>query len=154
MIDRFERFSAAISDITRCWHKLAAQEMEKYGLKGSYVMYLICMYHHPEGVTATQLAELTARDKSDVSRAMTSMEKQGLVSKDDSQGRYRALLRLTEKGISAARYIRRRACIGVHFAGQGIDVQRRDLFYETLECVAENLQRITQEGLPDTAPEN
>ena len=149
MIDRFERFSAAISDITRCWHKLAAQEMEKYGLKGNHVMYLISMYHHPEGITATQLSELTARDKSDVSRAMTLMEKQGLVTKDDSQGRYRALLRLTDKGIGAARYIRRRACTGVHFAGQGIDAQRRDEFYETLECIAANLQHITQEGLPE-----
>lgn len=30
MVDRFERFSFAISEISRCWHKLAAEEMEKY----------------------------------------------------------------------------------------------------------------------------
>ena len=36
MIDRFERFSVAIAEISRCWHKLATEEMKKYGLKGSH----------------------------------------------------------------------------------------------------------------------
>ena len=29
MVERFERFSYAISEISRCWHKIAGEEMQK-----------------------------------------------------------------------------------------------------------------------------
>ena len=32
MISRFERFSTIIAAISRCWHKIAADAMEEYGL--------------------------------------------------------------------------------------------------------------------------
>lgn len=34
MVERFERFSLAIAESSRCWHKLAGEEMKVYGLKG------------------------------------------------------------------------------------------------------------------------
>ena len=30
MLNRFAKFSFSIAEIDRCWHKLAAEEMEKY----------------------------------------------------------------------------------------------------------------------------
>ena len=39
MIDRFERFSYAISEISRCWHRIAGEEMGKYDLKGPFSVY-------------------------------------------------------------------------------------------------------------------
>ena len=42
MVDRFERFSFAISEISRCWHKIAAEEMEAYGLKTGRVRIAHC----------------------------------------------------------------------------------------------------------------
>ena len=45
---RFERFSLAIFEISRCWHKLAADEMAKYGLKGPHAMYLVTIRRFPE----------------------------------------------------------------------------------------------------------
>ncbi len=36
MVDRFEKFSLAISEISKYWHKLATEEMEKYGLRSSH----------------------------------------------------------------------------------------------------------------------
>ena len=80
MVDRFERFSFAISEISRCWHKLAAEEMEKYGLRGPHCLYLLAMYHHPGGVTAPQLGELCGRDKADVSRMMAMMREKGSIT--------------------------------------------------------------------------
>ena len=73
-MERFERFSFAISEISRYWHKLTAEEMEKYGLKGTHSVYLLTMYRYPDGITATQLCELCSKDKSDVSRMMSIME--------------------------------------------------------------------------------
>ena len=31
MLNRFTKFSLLIAEIDRCWHKLAAEEMAKYG---------------------------------------------------------------------------------------------------------------------------
>ena len=97
MIDRFERFSVAIAEISRCWHKLATEEMKKYGLKGSHAIYLTTLCRHDDGLTAPQLCELCGKDKADVSRMMTIMEDKGLVIKEgDNRNRYRGVLKLTD----------------------------------------------------------
>lgn len=150
MIDRFERFSFAIAEIYRYWHKIAADEMEKYDLKGPYAVYLTTMYRFPDGLTATQLSELCSRDKSDVSRAMSLMEKRGLVTKESvNQNLYRARIRLTDQGVEAAEHVRARAAVAVELAGNGISDKDRSVFYETLEHISSNLQAISSEGLPE-----
>jgi len=149
MIERFERFSLAISEISRYWHKIAAIEMEQYGLKGPHVVYLTTMYRHPEGLTAARLAELCGRDKADVSRTMSLMEKKGLIVREGgSQNFYRALLKLTPEGEYAAEFVRSRASVAVELAGDQIPDEKRAIFYETLELIASNLQTISEEGLP------
>ena len=147
MIDRFERFSVAIGEISRYWHKIAADELEKYGLKGSHSIYLTALYHFEDGITATRLAELCGRDKSDVSRMMTIMEQKGLVIKTGAN-HYRALLTLSEKGREAAEYIRRRAVTAVAIAGGELSDEKRAIFYEALESIAANLRDLSQDGLP------
>ena len=82
MIDRFEKFSLAIAEINRCWHKIAAEELSKYSLKSSHVTYLLTLARYPEGLTAPKLAELCDRDKADVSRMLSILEEKGLVTKD------------------------------------------------------------------------
>lgn len=147
MIDRFERFSMAISEISRHWHKIAAEELEKYGLKGPHAIYLTAMYQHQDGITAARLAELCGRDKADVSRMMTIMEQKGLVLRDGANN-YRALLRLSEEGLEAARYIRSRAAAAVAIAGRELSEENRTIFYEALDSIARNLRDLSQNGLP------
>lgn len=147
MVDRFERFSFAIFEISRCWHKLAAEEMEKYGLKGPYAVYLITMARYPEGVTAAQLSELSGRDKADVSRAMSQLEEKGLIMRE-GKGPYRAQLKLTEEGKKAAAHVCRRAAVAVEHAGKGISDTHREIFYAALESITANLQLLCKEGLP------
>lgn len=146
MIDRFERFSLAISEISRCWHKIAADEMEKYGLKGSHAIYLTTMCRFPEGITAARLCELCAKDKADVSRMMSIMEKKALVVREGNS--YRAQLKLTPAGVEAAEHVRRRATVAVENASRGLSPERRAVFYEALELIVSNLQNICEEGLP------
>lgn len=148
MIDRFERFSFAIFEISRCWHKIAADEMEKYGLKGPHSVYLIAMYRYPEGITATQLCELCGRDKADVSRMMSIMEEKGLVKREGGQNRYRGLLKLTEAGKAAAEHVRERVRLAVEMGGKGLSDEKRAVLYETIELIASNLREISKEGLP------
>ena len=149
MVDRFERFSFAISEISRYWHKLAADEMGKYGLKGSHSVYLLTMYRYPDGITAPQLCELCGKDKADVSRMMSIMEKKELVTKEGIyQNLYRGIFKLTEKGKAAAEYVRRRASLAVEIAGKDLTDEKRDIFYEALESIAYNLRNLSKEGLP------
>ena len=118
MEDRFERFSVGMSEISRYWHKLTGDEMEKYGLKGTHSIYLLTMYRFPEGLTAPRLCELCAKDKADVSRMMSLMEKKGLVRKE-SVGKtlYGGVFKLTEEGQEAARHVSERARNAVEIAG-------------------------------------
>ena len=149
MIDRFERFSMAIFEISRHWHKIAADEMEKYGLKGPHCIYLLTMHQHPEGITASALSELCGRDKADVSRMMSIMEQKGLVAKHGlPQNLYRSMLKLTEEGVSAAEHVYERVCVAVEATGKGLDDARRGFLYEALELISGNLRRISQDGLP------
>ena len=79
MVGRFEVFTLGLSEIMSSWNKIAAEEMKAFGLKGTYVIYLIALYKHPEGLTAANLSEKCNRDKAEVSRAIASFEKNGLV---------------------------------------------------------------------------
>lgn len=146
MVDRFERFSFAISEISRCWHKIAADEMEKYGLKGSHAIYLTTLYRYSQGVTAAKLSELSGKDKADVSRMTAIMEKNGLIVKEGSS--YRALLKLTDTGREAAEHVRSRASVAVENASRGLSEEHRAIFYQALELIVSNLQNICEEGLP------
>lgn len=149
MTERFERFSLAISEISRHWHKLTGQEMENYGLRGPHSVYLLTMYRHPEGLTALELGELCGKDKADVSRTTAAMEKQGLIRKEGSR-RYRDTLTLTEKGEQAAEAIEQRAALAVDIAGRDLPDERREVFYQDLERIAHNLRELSKQGLPQS----
>lgn len=149
MVERFERFSFAISEVSRHWHKLTAGEMEKYGLKGAHSVYLLTMYRYPDGITAPQICELCGKDKSDVSRMMSAMEKQGLVIKEGiHQNLYRGVFKLTDAGKEAARYVRERANLAVEIAGKDLTDEERTVFYNALESITLNLRKLSKEGLP------
>ena len=149
MLNRFERFSLAISEIYRDWHKIAADEMEKYGLKGPYAVYLTAMYRYKEGITAARLSEFCSRDKSDVSRAISIMERKGLVKKECvGNNLYRALLKLTDEGNIVAEHISERARVAVELGGKGLTDEQREIFYEALGRIVSNLQSLSKEGLP------
>lgn len=149
MVERFERFSHAIFEISRCWHKLASEEMEAYGLKGPYAVYLMAILRSPEGITSAQLCDLSGRDKADVSRAISVMEQKGLIKREGEGSKlYRARLILTPQGQEAARQVSRRASMAVECAGQGYSEEQREIFWQVLDTIAGNLQDMTKTGIP------
>ena len=149
MVERFERFSLAISEISRHWHKLTAEEMEKYGLKGTHSVYLLTMARFPDGITAPQICELCGKDKSDVSRMMSIMEKKGLVTKEGiHQNLYGGVFKLTDEGKDAAEQVKKRASLAVELAGKDLTDESRKVFYNALESIAANLREISRVGLP------
>ncbi len=150
MFQRFERFSLALSEISRHWHKLTTEEMEKHGLKGPHSIYLLTLARYKDGLTAPQLCELCGKDKSDVSRMMKIMEEKGIVTKDGGfQNRYAGSFRLTQEGVKIAEHIRSRASIAVELAGADLTEENREIFYTALESIAAQLRRLSKEGLPE-----
>lgn len=148
MVDRFRRFSLSLFEISRCWHKLAAEEMAKYGLKGPYAIYLVVLQHNPEGLTAARLCELCGRDKADVSRCLSDMLEKGLVYRQGGNT-YRAKVCLTELGLQAAEHVCRRATVAVELAGKDIIDEERAIFYQALSSITENLRTLSRQGLPE-----
>lgn len=148
MVKRYERFSVAISKISQCIQKIEAEEMAKYGLAGSCAQYLAILGGSDCGLTISRLSEICMKDKAAVSRAVASLEKNGMV-KRNVQGKnlYRAEIVLTEKGREVSVYVAQKAATAVEAAG--IDKDKREKMYYALDIVADNLAKICKEGLSD-----
>lgn len=150
MIDRFERFSFAISEINKCWRKLASEELAKYGLKSPHARYLTTMYKYPSGIAVPEFCQVSGKDKSDASRMIAILEKKGLAQKKVAHGSlYRGLWVLTDEGKKAARQVSLRASRAVEIAGKGLDEQTRTIFYKALDSITTNLIELCNEGIPD-----
>ncbi len=149
MIDRFERFSYGISEISKYWRKLATEEMEKYGLKGTHSVYFTALDRASEGLTAVQLCEFCGRDKADVSRMMSIMEKKELVIKEcPNRNVYRGVFKLTEKGREASENLKTTIARAVELAGKDLTEEQRTVFYEALEIISSNLREMSLKGIP------
>ena len=147
-MDRFETFSLALFSISRCWNKIAGEEMKRFGLKGAHAFYLVTILSHDGVLTAANLCELCGRDKADVSRMLSILEAKKLVTKDGiGSNRYRGCLRLTPEGQAVAKELSHRAERAVELAGAGLTEEHRAIFYESLDTITKNLRRICQEGL-------
>lgn len=154
MLERFEKFTNTVYEIQRCWNRIAAEEMEFYGLKGAYAVYLIAMYRRPEGITAAQLGQLCARDKADVSRAVAVMESRGIIKKESGSGNlYRARLTLTEYGLAITSSVVKKAEAAENIAGRGLSDSERAVLYSALFRVSENMQELCRTGIPQPADE-
>lgn len=150
MVERFERFSVALSEIYRGWHKLAGDEMKAYGLKGAHATYLVIIGRYPEGITVPELCEQCMKDKSDASRMLAILEQKGLVRKEGRhKSGYGGTIRLTEAGLEAAEHVRRRARRAVEFAGKDLTDAERETFYKALDSVVSNLRVLTRNGIPE-----
>lgn len=150
MVSRFEQFTAAIFSINRCIQKIERVEMAKFGLKGPQAQCLLAMSRYPEGITSSQLRTVCDKDKAAISRTIADLEQQGMVQRITNNGnRYRAMLVLTPRGLSAAEYVQERARFAVDKASEGMDDEQRAVLYRCLGLIAGNLQAICAEGLED-----
>lgn len=150
MISRFVRFSFAIAEIDRNLHKIMSDEMARLGLRGPHAVYLIRLNMYPDGLTSAELAKLCDKNKADVSRAMAEFEELGIIVRDGVKNPYRAKIRLTEKGIEASDALRARARLAVSLVSGELSDEKREIFYEALELISSNMQKISESGLPRT----
>lgn len=140
MLDRFQRFSATVSGITRNVHRIMNSVMEQYGLKGPYSIYITMLMQSPEGLTAAKISETAEKDKAAVSRAVSDLENAGIVTRIGNG--YRAKIVLTPRGQELGRTVCSYASLAVERAGRDLTEEQRTQFYQALDSIAKNLQEL------------
>ncbi len=143
-MSRFEQFTVSVFSITRYWNRIATEEMRKLGLKGGYALYLITLAESEEGLSAARLSEVTQRDKADVSRAIAQFQELGL-AESYGENRYRAPIRLTDKGREVTDEIRAKASHALEIAGEGLSEEMRRNMYQALEIIASNMKDMSED---------
>ena len=148
MLGRYEVLSAAISSMYHDIQKIERVEMGKFGLKGPHAQCLLALHRYADGLTAAELCEICDKDKAAISRTVAELQDAGMIAREDRGGkRYRMKLTLTEQGAAAAEAVSRRALIAVELAGEGLQEEQRQVFYQVLNLISRNLHTICKDGL-------
>ena len=150
MESRYELLSGSISSMYHDIQKIERTEMARYGLKGPHAQCLLAMLRHPEGITSALLCERCDKDKAAISRTVSELEEANMIRRENRNGsRYRAALFLTEQGRAAADAVSRRAIMAVEAAGRGLTDAQREVFYQVMHIISENLHSICKHGLKE-----
>ena len=145
---RYELLSGSISCMYHDIQKIERVEMAKYGLKGPHAQCLLAMKKYAEGITAARLCEVCDKDKAAISRILSELAEAGMILRENRNGsRYRAMLRLTEQGKTAANAVMEKARLAVELAGKGFGEEEREIFYRVLSIISGNLHKLCRDGL-------
>ena len=146
--ERFEIFFQNISGLYRAVQRLRVQFAEQAGLSAVTLFWLYLLREHPEGLSASSLAEQSRIDRSLVSRQVKPLLEQGLVETSGETGkrRYGWRLRLTEAGSVLAARIAAEALSIQQKAGSGIAKEDLAVFYRVLGALNHNFSSISITG--------
>ena len=116
--------------------------MADFHLKGTHALCLYYLYKE-ETLTARELCERCEEDKANVSRTIEYLKKNGYIFAGTDVGkRYRAPLSLTEKGRKAGGALVEKIDRVLSLSDEGITPAYRQIMYESLAKVNENLQKL------------
>ena len=147
MIDRFENLTSGVTQIYKSIQKIKRCRMDSLGLKGTHVMCLHYLEAYPDGLTASDLCDKCKEDKAGISRILADLEKNRLIAYDPQTNiketkRYRAKAILTDEGKKYAKKITNLIIHATIAGGQGIGEKERDIFYQVLFQIADNLNQV------------
>ncbi len=136
---RFEKFTLLIHGIHKCMDKLKTASVSVLGVKSVHILWLYQLSRHKDGLTATEIANLSMIDRSLVSREIEALMSCGYITKVKSR-RYA----LTEEGHKLADKITEMVMDVQREADEGISEEELASFYETLEKLNDNFTKITK----------
>ena len=146
---RFGRFPLLIEGIHKSIGKMKLDTVSDLGIKGVHVFWLCTLLEHPGGLTAAELASESMIDRSLVSRELAALRKNGFVEQVGN-GHGRTRLCLTDSGRELAARIADRAIFVQSEVGAGLSEAELRAFYETLEKLHGNLQRLAAQGTKES----
>lgn len=139
----FEGFVSAISAASKEITRIKTNEMRRFGLKATDVMVLYHLEREPEGITASELARRIGVDRAMVSRTLSGLVEGGFVSAPAGSGRYKAPVRLTEKGVRTTYEVEQIIEEMVGRAVEGISPEDRAIMRSSLVGIVENLKQMS-----------
>ena len=143
MENRFKLFTVLISKVNRCIKKIKAEEMAEFNLKSAHVSCLYYLYEE-ESLTAKELCDICDEDKAAISRSIDYLETNGYLNCDSKTvKRYRSPLKLTEKGKLVAQKLSEKINRILAEAGFGLSDEHRAIFYNSLNLITNNLEKIS-----------
>lgn len=147
MLERFERFTSAISTATKCVVKLKAREVREKGLRATHVMTLISIGKSgTRGVTATTIGKYCREDKAGISKDLAVLKEKGyILPRNESEKKYRVRYVLTDMGQDLYEKIREDIRATVARCGDGVDDGEREVFYRVLDKIVDNLLAACEE---------
>lgn len=144
-IDRFERFSKTINQISKELKKIKYKHMSKYGLGSIHAMCIISLGETP-CQTAQELMNGEEIDKAQMSRVLKDLCGKGYIRPVEGQNRkYRLRYELTETGREIAAEVRQKAVDIVKFVDVDIDCEDIIVMYKTLENICRNIIKAQDE---------
>ncbi len=145
MVERFELFTVLIANLTRNIRRIKTEEMARWNLKSHHVSCIYYLYQK-ESLTAKELCDICDEDKANVSRSIEYLENAGfLICESNIHKRYRSHFKLTEKGKEVGFGICNRIKSILNKAGEGLTEENRQIMYECLKCINDNLENIENE---------
>ena len=142
---RFEDFVGIISALNKEIQRIKNAEAHRLGFRGADVMCLYYLVKYPDGLTAAELARLVDVSRAAVSRTVAHLAEDGFVEvggSDEEASRYRAPIRLTEKGYEAARPLDDIIHRVLDEAGGELALRQRMQMYDSLNHILEKLRTI------------
>ena len=140
---RFEDFVGIISALNKEIQRIKNAEAHRLGFRGADVMCLYYLVKYPDGLTAAELARLVDVSRAAVSRTVAHLAEDGFVEvggSDEEASRYRAPIRLTEKGYEAARPLDDIIHRVLDEAGGELALRQRMQMYDSLNHILEKLR--------------
>ena len=141
---RFEDFVGLICAKDKEIQRIKTAELSRFGLRASDLMVVYYLEKNPEGLTGADLARLADVDRAAVSRTVTRLAADGFVEVGEESTRYRAPIRLTEKGYAAMAEVNGLISQIVRQAGGGLMDEQRRALYASLESVLGQLRVIAR----------
>lgn len=121
--------------------------MKDFGLNASQLIYMLALYDHDK-LNSMELAKISGKDKSDVSRNLNQMIKSGIVEKkSNNKNNYGGSFYLTEKGRFIGAKISEKTIEYIELANKNISGDKKEIFYEVLGALSENIENLTEEKL-------
>lgn len=146
MINRYETFTILVNNINRSIRKIKNEEMKDFNLKSNHVSCLYFLYKRGT-LTATELTDLCDEDKAAISRSLDYLEKNGYIKcESQAKKRYKTDLSLTEKGMEVGKFICDKIDKVLEKSSFGLSEEKLAIFYEGLNLINENLNRIIETG--------
>ena len=144
-MDRFSRFTILINRIVRNVHRIKAEEMSRFGLKGTHVSCLYYLHRAEKPLTASELTVICDEDKAAISRAVDYLSKEGyVICEGAALKKYKSPVLLTQKGAEVSKAIAGRVDSIIAAASEGLIDEDREVFNKSLDLISGNLQKICE----------